>query len=462
MRNKALLIISSISLIVFLVVSVYYLIINRNKADPISEPTVIKGTVYLNSNSGPVAPNADVLIITDSDICKIKQYSTTSDQNGFFEIKIDKPYCKCPYKIIVGGNGDYNAHDNGSINFGNQGEMPGMGWSDMSLVTDNVTQAMHSSYPSLSGVYTSGYHGSYHLSQWDTHFLRNPVSVGTLINPTAPSSAEFEIDITKFNSAFAPMPNMEDKFINIELYTLGCMSDHWIHTTNWSPYITGTLDKKTISLNMKTGEIVGDTRFSVDLSSLSSKRRYNVYKNGFMIDFNFAETDQDTLEWWRDANPDLILPLDGSTVSYSGFEDLNNNICSVSWPTKSHRVTSKFGMRLHPIKKEWRFHNGIDIADGSGWAYNGAKVYAAGNGIVTGVGSAGAYGLRVTVKHCDNITTTYNHLLTGSVVVNVGDYVTVGQHIADVDHTGWSTAPHLHFSVFKNGEAIDPLSCLPD
>lgn len=441
---------------------------NRYQADvnEVSNQIIYKGQVLLNSTSGAPASGAKVLIKTTIDICKTKEYSTTADINGNFSIAIAKPACPCRYRIIAGGNGEYNAVDNGEITLSNNDElMAGLEVSDIKLKTSTTTQVMHSSHPNVAGVYPDGYLGSYHLSQWDTHFLRNKTTTDQYFNMTAPSNASFSLSIDRFTPHMPLEPGVQGEIINVLLSVFAVADPSWSQLY-YNPTMTDALDSKEISLNTTTGELSGDELdFNVDFSSLTPIQRYGVWLNGFMISFQFNPAGAGNhLPVWQDLNPDIILPLEAPVIRYSGFEGFTNaaeNPCSVSWPTDSHRVTSPFGWRIHPVKGDRRFHNGIDIADGTGWEYDGAKVYAAGNGIVTAAGNAGAYGLQMTVKHCNNIVTSYSHLLPGSILVNVGDYVMEGQHIAGIDNTGWSTGPHLHFSVFKDGNAIDPLSFLP-
>lgn len=122
------------------------------------------------------------------------------------------------------------------------------------------------------------------------------------------------------------------------------------------------------------------------------------------------------------------------------------------WPTPGYsRITSKFGMRRHPILKTNRMHTGMDIA-----APMGAKVLAADDGKVIQASYRGANGNMIMVNHGNGIVTAYCHL--SAFLVKVGDVVVKGQQIGKVGSTGWSTGPHLHFEVRKNGTAENPLN----
>jgi murein DD-endopeptidase MepM/ murein hydrolase activator NlpD len=119
-------------------------------------------------------------------------------------------------------------------------------------------------------------------------------------------------------------------------------------------------------------------------------------------------------------------------------------------PPATGVVSSGFGFRADPFTGESKFHKGLDIA-----APLGSPIKAAAAGKVVFSGWTDGYGNLVTVDHGDGITTRYAH--TAANLVNPGDEVAAGQEIALVGSTGRSTAPHLHFEVHKNGQAIDPM-----
>jgi murein DD-endopeptidase MepM/ murein hydrolase activator NlpD len=120
-------------------------------------------------------------------------------------------------------------------------------------------------------------------------------------------------------------------------------------------------------------------------------------------------------------------------------------------------ITSQYGMRLHPIYRQWRLHDGTDFG-----ARCGYPVRAAARGRVIGRYYNVGYGNRVIVSHGYmrgvSVTTTYNHLSRYSTYV--GDYVRRGEIIGFVGSTGFSTGCHLHFMVFKNGRTTNPMNWL--
>ena len=123
---------------------------------------------------------------------------------------------------------------------------------------------------------------------------------------------------------------------------------------------------------------------------------------------------------------------------------------SFLWPVASYLyVSSRFGLRVHPITGEKKSHTGIDIASNQGTA-----VYASDGGSVTLAGWNGGYGNCIMIDHGNGYVTLYGHL--SSISVSVGQTVSQGATIGAVGSTGNSTGPHLHFEVLKNGTRIDP------
>lgn len=117
------------------------------------------------------------------------------------------------------------------------------------------------------------------------------------------------------------------------------------------------------------------------------------------------------------------------------------------------RLSSFFGSRKHPIFRVRRFHNGIDIATKHGTAVGASRA-----GRVISTGWMGGYGKAVVIMHNDGFKTLYGHL--SRITVRKGQYVKSGNLIGRVGSTGWSTGPHLHFTLWKEGRLINPLKVL--
>ena len=120
-------------------------------------------------------------------------------------------------------------------------------------------------------------------------------------------------------------------------------------------------------------------------------------------------------------------------------------------PATSKKITCQYGYRTHPVTGvKNSFHTGVDIGN----APTGTDIYAVKSGKVITAGWNTAYGNRVIIDHGNGITTMYAH--ASKILVSVGDTVKQGQVIAKVGSTGYSTGPHLHFEVRKDGTAQNP------
>ncbi len=123
-----------------------------------------------------------------------------------------------------------------------------------------------------------------------------------------------------------------------------------------------------------------------------------------------------------------------------------------SYPVNAS-ITSSFGTRVHPILGYRRFHAGVDFG-----ASHGSTIRAADAGVVIFSGWYGGYGRSVIISHGDGLTTLYAH--ASAAYVKEGASVQKGEPIAAVGSTGFSTGPHLHFEVRKNGEPVNPMNYL--
>ncbi|HUP98938.1 MAG TPA: peptidoglycan DD-metalloendopeptidase family protein [Aeromicrobium sp.] len=116
-------------------------------------------------------------------------------------------------------------------------------------------------------------------------------------------------------------------------------------------------------------------------------------------------------------------------------------------------VTSRFGMRKHPMTGKRSLHTGVDFG-----AHCGTDVGAAADGVVVRVEHSPAYGLRVVVRHSPDLTTSYSHL--SRAVVHEGESVSTSSTVGQVGSSGLSTGCHLHFGVRRDGRDVDPLTLL--
>ncbi|WP_291783433.1 M23 family metallopeptidase [Cecembia sp.] len=115
-------------------------------------------------------------------------------------------------------------------------------------------------------------------------------------------------------------------------------------------------------------------------------------------------------------------------------------------------LASGFGMRIHPILKVRKMHQGVDFA-----APKGTPIYATGDGVVTVVKTIfGGYGKYVEIDHGFGFVTRYAHM--NDFAVKRGQKVKRGDQIGTVGNTGSSTGPHVHYEVIKDGRFVNPVN----
>lgn len=125
-----------------------------------------------------------------------------------------------------------------------------------------------------------------------------------------------------------------------------------------------------------------------------------------------------------------------------------------AWPTQGNwQITSNYGWRICPFHGR-EFHNGIDIVLTSG-TY-GSPVYAIADGMVTRASWYSSYGNCIQIGHGGGYSTLYGHLKGYNC--SAGQFVKKGTVIGYIGSTGNSTGPHLHFSVYKDGNMVNPFS----
>ena len=124
-------------------------------------------------------------------------------------------------------------------------------------------------------------------------------------------------------------------------------------------------------------------------------------------------------------------------------------------PLKQARVSSPYGMRMHPILKKPQFHQGTDYA-----APEGTPIYATQDGYINRAQhkSAGdVKGNNVSVKHAGGQESRYAHMSRFSPKALKGGMVKKGDLLGYVGTTGRSTGPHLHYGLYDKGQHRDPL-----
>ena len=122
-------------------------------------------------------------------------------------------------------------------------------------------------------------------------------------------------------------------------------------------------------------------------------------------------------------------------------------------PVDGAKITSGFGMRMHPILGYSLMHKGVDFG-----APIGTPIYAAGDGVIQQIGPFSSYGNYIRIKHTTQYATAYGHISRFAGGLHIGSRVHQGQVIAYVGMTGRATGPHLHYEVLVSGKQINPQS----
>ena len=116
------------------------------------------------------------------------------------------------------------------------------------------------------------------------------------------------------------------------------------------------------------------------------------------------------------------------------------------------RFGSAFGMRMHPILKVWKMHEGIDLT-----APRGTPIFATADGVVLQASpTTGGYGNKILIDHGFGYRTLYGHCF--EINVERGQKVKRGDIIGTVGSTGLSTTPHLHYEVHIHGKKVNPIN----
>ena len=156
-----------------------------------------------------------------------------------------------------------------------------------------------------------------------------------------------------------------------------------------------------------------------------------------------AQIDEITAQYEAVNNQILELAKQGLDTEYIGGV--------LAWPVPGYtKITSNYGMRVHPITGQYKLHTGVDIS-----APIGANFVAANDGIVTKAEYNTAYGNMVIIDHGGEISTLYAH--GSEILVTVGQTVKRNEAILKVGSTGYSTGPHAHFEVRINGVVTNPI-----
>ena len=218
-------------------------------------------------------------------------------------------------------------------------------------------------------------------------------------------------------------------------------------------------------------DLLDDMQAKKDEINLSKEKLENDKKSLSEIKANQTKTAR-VLENTRSVRENLIAKLSDKEKEIQAqideynnrFDEINREILALAqgsiaaeyiggelaWPVPGYTViTSKYGMRTHPITGVYKLHTGVDIR-----APRGANFIAANDGIVTKASYNSAYGNMVIIDHGGGVSTLYAH--GDQILVQVGQNVKRGDPILKVGSTGYSTGPHAHFEVRLNRSCNRP------
>lgn len=251
-------------------------------------------------------------------------------------------------------------------------------------------------------------------------------------------------------AAFAWIDSPEDKLHKAEISRLRLEYDLMANELDTMRYVLEKLQERDnniyrvifeaepVSGSIRAAGIGGSERF----------QRLNNYENGQIMKRNLTRLEQ------------LKRQLVGQSRSYDEItkmiadkEDMLQHIPAIQ-PVSNvdlTRIASGYGMRIHPIYKTRKMHEGIDFT-----APTGTEIYSTGNGVVTKAGRMRGYGNVVEIAHGYGYRTRYAHL--SKIDCRVGQRIGRGEVLGLVGNTGLSTAPHLHYEVLKDGRKIDPIN----
>jgi murein DD-endopeptidase MepM/ murein hydrolase activator NlpD len=195
---------------------------------------------------------------------------------------------------------------------------------------------------------------------------------------------------------------------------------------------------------------------------------------GFQVDFQrdirkndsfqimyetFIDDDEEIFDTGNIIFADLKLRNQNNGFYYfdkkgsKGHYDINGKSVKkalMKTPINGARLSSKFGMRKHPIDGYNKMHRGTDFA-----APKGTPIMASGDGKIIKAGWCGGGGNCIKIKHNSTYSTVYAHMSKFASGIKRGVRVKQGKIIGFVGSTGKSTGPHLHYEVIQNGKKIN-------
>ena len=240
-------------------------------------------------------------------------------------------------------------------------------------------------------------------------------------------------------------------------------------------FVKAPTDTKVVRKRLKVNNSLSKTLKSARIpKSIVDEYRHQL---SYTIDFQRDVKNGDTIELLYEANFTKNDAIVGKPVLLYGLVHLNYHKIELfryklengkvaffdasgksikkylmRTPVKGARLSSKFGVRKHPILGFNKMHRGVDFA-----AKRGTPIMAAGDGRITYAGRNGSFGRFVEIKHLNNFKTRYAHLYKYAKGLKKGRNVKQGDIIGYVGTSGRSTGPHLHYEVKHKNRTINPM-----
>lgn len=214
------------------------------------------------------------------------------------------------------------------------------------------------------------------------------------------------------------------------------------------------------SLNQSVDSLIkinDDLRLAANLKPISpEERQLGIGGGQFDNVLDFFSTDKkvsisDLLSYVDEIERKVEFEKQNYVEIQKGFEHNEKLFAAIPAlkPVEGNTSASGFGVRLHPIFRKFKMHDGVDII-----ADVGTKVIAPGNAKVDFVGYRTGLGLTIELDHGFGYRTIYAHL--SKTNVKEGQKVTRWQKIGETGNTGLSSGPHLHYEIHHNGIKLDP------
>ena len=285
-------------------------------------------------------------------------------------------------------------------------------------------------------------------SAFNLQHLQPGHSLALIVSPEGhPEQATLEIeDGSRIRAIFGPEPEVET--LAPQLVSVRRAGETTVDST-----IFAALDRADIPTRFATDlELILAETFDLSAGLAGGEHirlMWREYRSGERVVgdpvIDFAQLDL------ADGRYEIIWPNDDERRTRV-FKD-DQLVLAFDQPISGARLSSAFGLRMHPVHGTMRMHSGLDFA-----APEGAVVAATQDGKIAYMGQRSGYGTVVEVDHGGGVQTLYAHLSALNDALNVGQRITAGTELGRAGSTGTSTAPHLHYEIRINDKPVSPLA----